>query len=202
MLRPRFLTPALLCLTMQSLSAVFAADPAPPAAVPAPAAAPSAPANTPAYIGAAIYRGSTPAVSTAAQTPGPESPQDEFQKRLQQDRERKRQQEIEYANRPNEWQLQNPSGPQNRSTVDPRPAGYVAPNTYFGPQYRNWSQLSAPVYERTLPPNMTPVPPLTQTNVMVAPYSYWGADNQHWLQMSPGGATQSGLGGWNYRVGW
>ncbi|MDX1967202.1 MAG: hypothetical protein SFV23_08535 [Planctomycetaceae bacterium] len=201
MVRRAVLMTAIVCAVNHPGSAVFADDPAVAPALPG-VAAPTPAAATPDFRGAVIYRKATPTMTTAAKSQAPASPADEFQKRLQQDRERQRRQEIEYANRPTEWQLQNPSGQQNHSTVDPRPTGYVAPNTYYGPQFRDWSRMSAPAYERKLPPNMQSVPPLTKTQVMVAPYTYWGADNQRWLQMTPGNATQSGLGGWNYRVGW
>ncbi|OYW21231.1 MAG: hypothetical protein B7Z55_06005, partial [Planctomycetales bacterium 12-60-4] len=94
------------------------------------------------------------------------------------------------------------SGQENQYRTELLPSGYIAPNTYFGPQQREWSGLSAPVYEQFLPYNMTPVTPVTQTDVMLAPLNYWGADSQRWLQMSPVDASPNPLGGWNTRFGW
>ncbi len=154
---------------------------------------------------AEIRRGSQPPVVGSA----PEellTPQEQFAERTKRQQEEARQRRLkaewEAAHRPTAWQLQNPSGEWNRYPADQTRPGYMAPNTYYGPQFRQWNQQSNPVYERQLPPNQVAVPPLPQTSAPVAPYSYWGASNQRWNMISPGGATRDPLGGWNMRSGW
>lgn len=100
------------------------------------------------------------------------------------------------------WQLQNPSGASNYSPTDPHVTGFLAPNTYFGPQFRPWEGMSGPLYEANLPPNQTAVPPVTRSDVYLAPDTYWNPANNRWNQMSPGGATPDPLGGWTTRIGW
>lgn len=187
------------CALETSLSAADVA-PAVPAIIrgtslPTVAATPSAP--EPGQQPSGVVGGSQPlAASTVQKHPNT------FQERLESLREQAARSAWEEANRPTAWQLQNPAGEFNRSATDKEPNGMLAPNTYYGPQFREWSGMSAPVYERTLPPNMVPVPPLTQTNVMIAPNTYLGADNYRWHQVSPGSATMNPLGGWNLRTGW
>ena len=164
---------------------------------------PAQPGNTPPAT--TIIRGQRPGGAAAVTPEKPKAPvtrQEQFTDRLRKQEAERKKQEWEWANRPTAWQLQNPSGEQNRFATDDVNRGYTAPNTYFGAQFRDWSGLSAPAYERQLPPGMNAVPPLTSQDVMIAPYSYWGAENQMWNQVSPGGATMDPLGGWNTRVGW
>ena len=143
-----------------------------------------------------------PAGSQPSAISGGQNQPKTFQERLESLQEQAARSAWEEANRPTAWQLQNPAGEFNRSATDKEPNGVIAPNTYYGPQFREWNGMSAPVYERTLPPNMVPVPPLTQTNVMIAPNTYLGADNYRWHQVSPGSASMNPLGGWNLRAGW
>lgn len=146
--------------------------------------------------------GQGPAMAPAGQ-PTPATPnvsQPQRDQALQRQREFLQQQA--YANRPTEWQLQNPSGIQNRSPTSPNIDGYVAPNNYFGANQRVWTNLSGPVVQQQMPANISPTIPLTQTNVMIAPYTYYGASNAGWSNVTTGGATPSPLGGWNYRPGW
>lgn len=103
-----------------------------------------------------------------------------------------------YVNRPTAWQLQNPSGAQNRSPTDVLPRGYVMSNTYAGPQHREWSNVSAPVMLPQMPAGYVSVPPVPSTNVPLAPNTYWGPANQSWSNVRVGTAVPNGLGGWNY----
>ncbi|MDZ4688534.1 MAG: hypothetical protein SH850_25955 [Planctomycetaceae bacterium] len=118
------------------------------------------------------------------------------QQRLQQ------QQAVQDANKPTAWQLQNPSGIENRSPTSRELPGYVATNNYFGAQFRDWSNLSAPVSQSQTPANITPTTPLTQTNVMISPYSYWGADNARWSNVTISNPQMNPLGGWTISPGW
>lgn len=152
-----------------------------------------------------IVRGvSNPAMGKTADTSrAPNATRDAFQQRIQQVQQERLRQEFESANRPTSWQLQNPSGIQNRYGESQfHVSGYQAPNTYFGKDQRPWTNLSAPLYERELPPNIVPVPPLTQSPVMIAPYSYWGPENTQWNMVSPARVNPNPLGGWNYATGW
>jgi hypothetical protein len=103
-----------------------------------------------------------------------------------------------YVNRPTAWQLQNPSGAQNRAPTDMMPRGYVTSNTYTGPQFRDWHNLSAPVMLPHQPADYLRPSPVTFTNVSLAPNTYWGPANQGWSNVRVGTAVPSGLGGWNY----
>lgn len=141
-----------------------------------------------------------PATVTTASSPQP--PRETFEERARKLREQELQQAWQAARRPTEWQMQNPSGEFNRFPTDKQLNGFVARNTYYGPHFREWNQMSPPVYEQTLPYNMQSVPPITQTNVMVAPNTYRGSSNYRWNLMAPGSAIANPLGGWNTRVGW
>jgi hypothetical protein len=138
----------------------------------------------------------TPAVAAPAGQP------EDFAARRQrlQDQQR-RQQALEAARRPTDWQLQNPSNPANRNPTSPQLGGYVAPNTYFGPQFRDWSQQSPPVSQTQRPANITPVPLLEQTGAPIAPYTYWGPDNARWSHVTIHRAEPDPLGGWRLRPG-
>jgi|GEM_PF-4705780 len=193
-----------ICLMARS-SAVFADS----AVITAPAVTQSADASTPAVTAVApplavTIRGKSATVNAVnVSTTSAQAPRDSFQQRLQQQQQLQRQAELDAARRPTEWQLQNPSGQQNRTDESQfHVNGYVSPNTYYGARQRPWSNLSAPVYERAQPPNIRPVPPLTQTRVMVAPYTYWGPQNTRWNMVGPTQATPSPLGGWNMGLGW
>ena len=131
-----------------------------------------------------------------------EAVEQRFQRQQQADAQAAQRKASEEARRPTEWQLQNPSGRRNHFPTARYPNGNIAPNDYFGPQFREWNQMSPPLFEKQLPSNMTAVPPLPQTNVMVAPLSYWGTANQRWNQVSPGQANPDPRGGWNFRSGW
>lgn len=165
----------------------------------------AAPVTTTAPTNATIVRGGSqggPTV-TAATATKPASARDSFQQRMQQLQKERLQAERDAANRPTAWQLQNPSGIQNRTGESQfHVNGYQAPNTYYGAPQRPWSNLSAPISEPQQPSNITPVPPLTQTRVMVAPYTYWGRQNNRWNMVSPAEATPYRLGGWNLGLGW
>lgn len=141
-----------------------------------------------------------PATVTTAVSP--QAPRESFEERTRKLREQELQRAWQEARRPTEWQMQNPSGEFNRVPTDKQLNGFVARNTYYGPQFREWNQMSRPVYEQTLPYNMQSVPPITQTNVMVAPNTYRGSNNYRWNLMAPGSATANPLGGWNTRIGW
>lgn len=177
----------------------------PPAAGNTPAAPPGAATpNSPGRPGSAADRLSQPAPTQPAITPSPaegaQAGRETLEARVKRLREQQQAAMLREAHRPTAWQLQNPSGLDNRFPADDVPAN-MAPNTYYGKQFRDWNQMSGPVYERQLPQNQTAVPPLTQTRVMVAPYSYWGPQNQRWHNMSPGSARPSPLGGWNMTPG-
>lgn len=140
-------------------------------------------------------------VSQPAAAPSQESrplSRDDFAAR----RQRLQQQPRQPAQRPTAWQLQNPSNIDNRTPTSPQLDGYVAPNTYFGPQFREWSHLSPPVSQTQRPANITAVPLLPQAGVPIAPYSYWGADNARWSHVTIGRSEPSPTGGWRMRPGW
>jgi len=142
----------------------------------------------------------TPAKSTAS-PPAPK--RDDFaarQQRLQQ--QQTWQQRSQEANRPTTWQMQNPSNPQNNSPTDPKVNGYIAPNTYFGAEFREWHNQSPTVTQNQPPSNISPSLPLMQSNAMIAPNSYWGADNARWSNMTIVNPQPSPFGSWTIRSGW
>lgn len=144
------------------------------------------------------------APTTAPVTPAAALPQpDDFtsrQVRLQQ--QQAQQKAFEESNRPTAWQLQNPSNLQNRIPTDSNLPGYVSTNNYFGAQFREWSNMTGPVTQSQWPANMTPTVPLIQTNVMMAPRTYWGADSLRWSNVSTPPAQLNPLGGWTTHPGW
>jgi hypothetical protein len=145
-----------------------------------------------------------PAVAVSPETPPPAAnPSETWQQRLTQlqtvQQVRQQQALQAFANRPTAWQLQNPSGAQNRFPTDTGPNGYLAPNTYFGPLYRDWSNLSGPVMLSQMPANYTSVPPVNYSNVPLAPNTYWGAANQSWSNVRLGNVVPNSSGGWTYR---
>jgi hypothetical protein len=143
---------------------------------------------------------STPVKPTANQS----APRrDDFaarQQRLQ--HQQAMQQRIQEANRPTAWQMQNPSNPQNRIPTSSELPGYVAPNTYFGPQFRTWNNQSAPVTQSQPPANISPSLPLIQSNAMIAPYSYWGGGNARWSNVTTVTPQPSPFGSWTIAPGW
>jgi hypothetical protein len=143
-----------------------------------------------------VGRASPPAVTTTAGQP------EDFAARRQRFQDQlRRQQALEAARRPTDWQLQNPSNPANRSPTSLQLGGYVAPNTYFGPQFRDWSHQSPPVSQTQRPANITPVPLLEQTGAPIAPYTYWGPDNARWSHVTINRAEPDPFGGWRLRPG-
>jgi hypothetical protein len=122
------------------------------------------------------------------------------QQRLQQ--QQTFQQRVQDANRPTAWQLQNPSNPQNRNPTSSEISGYVAPNSYFGPQFREWNNQSAPVTQSQPPTNISPSLPLIQSNAMIAPYSYWGGDSAGWSNVNIVNPQPSPFGSWTINPGW
>jgi len=143
----------------------------------------------------------TSTASTAAVT-GPQETWQQREERLH--REQQVQQQLDAiraeARRPTAWQFQNPSGGHNRFPTDP-PRGYTAPNTYFGPDYRDWSRMSGPASLSQLPANYYTPPPVIFSNVPVAPNMYYGAANQSWSNIRVGDGVPSALGGWNWVPG-
>lgn len=125
--------------------------------------------------------------------------QDSASRQLQQQTWERAQQD---ARRPTEWQLQNPSGWQNRNPTSRELPGYVSPNNYFGPQYREWSQMSPPVSQSERPANMTPTTPLLQSNAPVAPLNYWGESNVRWNNITIPRPQPSPFGSWTIAPGW
>lgn len=152
--------------------------------------------------GAAAADGTTADGATVVEEEAAETFEERARRQQMEQRREQLRKAWEEAHRPTAWQLQNPSGTQNRIPTEAFPSGPLAPNTYYGPQFRQWNQMSPPVYERTLPYNMQAVPPVTQTNVMLAPNTWWNSRNNRWNQITPGSASPSPLGGWNTRIGW
>jgi len=139
----------------------------------------------------------------APAAPAKPAARDDFaarQQRLQQ--QQATQQSAQDANKPTAWQLQNPSGLENRSPTSREIPGYVSTNNYFGAQFRPWSHLSDPVTQPQTPANITPTPPLAQSGVMTAPLSYWGADNARWSNVTISQPQLNPLGGWTIPPGW
>lgn len=147
-----------------------------------------------------------PATPEAGKTKAP-TPQEAFAQRVQaaatQQRQRQQleqqQQALAERNRPTAWQFQNPSGPTNRIPTDSGPNGFLAPNNYFGPQQRTWSNLSAPVSMNQLPFNQTATTPILQSSVPVAPNNYYGPGFARWNQLETSQGRLNPLGGWDYR---
>ncbi|MBI1349075.1 hypothetical protein GC163_22615 [bacterium] len=193
---------ACLAICLQMAGPAKAADPTPNAGTPLSMGLPTAAAHSPQPT--VIVRGvGANSLGQVVGSPRTNSPRDEFQQRIQQVQQERMRQEFEAAHRPTAWQLQNPSGIQNRYGESQfHVNGYQAPNTYFGAEYRPWSNMSAPLFEPQQPPNIVPVPPLTQTEVMVAPYSYWGPQNNLWHQVSPAVGSPNPLGSWDIGPGW
>jgi len=151
----------------------------------------------------AIPTQSTPANTAAASKPTATTTdnQETWQQREERlQRDRKLHEQLEQLrtelNRPTAWQLQNPSGLQNRTPTD-SPRGYIAPNTYFGSDQRAWTNQSAPIAMPQMPANYFSVPPVNFSNVLLAPNTYWGPANQSWSNVRTTTAIPSGLGGWN-----
>lgn len=126
-----------------------------------------------------------------------------FADRVQAVRRQQVQQQVQQAvadqQRPTAWALQNPSGPENRIPTAPGPTGPLAPNNYFGPEFRAWSNLSAPVSMTQLPFNQSAAPPVTESNVPLAPNTYYGPQFAEWNNLSTSTGVLNPLGGWNYR---
>ncbi len=137
----------------------------------------------------------------------PATPREAFEQRVQavatQQRQRQQfeqqQQALSERNRPTAWQFQNPSGPTNRTPTDSGPNGPLAQNNYFGPQFRTWSNLSAPVSMNQLPFNQTATTPILQSSVPIAPNNYYGPDFARWNQLETSQGRMNPLGGWDYR---
>lgn len=110
-----------------------------------------------------------------------------------------RQRELARTNLPRltAWQLQNPSGSQNRSPTDFFPGGTLAPNTYFGPAHREWNQLTGPVTLTQMPFNYRAEPSVLHANVPLAPPTYWGRAQADWSQVRTFSAAPHAFGGWN-----
>lgn len=158
---------------------------------------------------------STPTLTTPGQTttgqPAPEkkppTPREAFEQRVQAAATQQRQREffeqqqraLAERNRPTAWQFQNPSGPTNRTPTDNGPNGPLAQNNYFGPQFRTWSNLSAPVSMNQLPFNQTATTPVLQSSVPIAPNNYYGPDFARWNQLETSQGRMNPLGGWDYR---
>ena len=156
-------------------------------------------------LGAAAHAADSADPPTTADTPAStkKTPEPEtWEQRLRRLRQEDRQRALDaFANRPTAWQLQNPSGAQNRYPTDVTPRGYVTTNTYSGPQYRDWNNQSAPVMVPTLPATYSPAPSVIFSNVPLAPNTYWGPANLNWSNVRVGSAVPNGLGGWNYVPG-
>lgn len=144
---------------------------------------------------------SAPATTASAATKTPPAP-GLAEIVLGRQRQESQQQAWQEAHKPTEWQLQNPSGIDNRYPTSREIPGYVAPNSYFGPQFREWNQMSPPVSQSQWPANMTPTTPLLQTNIPVAPLSYWGAGSAQWSNVTVPRPQASPLGGWTIPGGW
>uniref|UniRef100_A0A7C4LNM1 Uncharacterized protein n=1 Tax=Schlesneria paludicola TaxID=360056 RepID=A0A7C4LNM1_9PLAN len=100
---------------------------------------------------------------------------------------------------PTDWQLQNPSGPLNQSPTEAAPRGYLAPNTYFGPAFREWQQMSGPITIQQQPFNQQPVPTVLEAAVPLAPNTYWGPSQAAWSNLHTPPVTRHAFGGWNTR---
>lgn len=137
----------------------------------------------------------------------PVTPREAFEQRVQTAATQQRQQQqlnqlqqaLAERNRPTAWQFQNPSGPTNRTPTDNGPNGPLAQNNYFGPQFRTWSNLSAPVSMNQLPFNQTATTPVLQSSVPIAPNNYYGPGFARWNQLETSQGRMNPLGGWDYR---
>lgn len=111
--------------------------------------------------------------------------------------QRRQQQDDDNRPKPTNWQMQNPSNPQNNTpTVMPQS---LASNHYFGRQFDSWSNLSQPAPMTQLPFNQTAVPAINQTNLYIAPNSYFGNQNANWNNLSTAQPEMNPSGGWIYR---
>lgn len=161
-------------------------------------------------------RWGTPAPSTPARQPqmqsketasapkdhssagSPQQPKREVETRQwQQLHQRHREQAKASIPRLTAWQLQNPSGSQNRSPTGFTPSGFLAPNTYFGPAHREWNQLTGPVTLTQMPFNYRAEPTVLYANVPLAPPTYLGRAQADWSQVRTFSASPHAFGGWN-----
>jgi hypothetical protein len=77
----------------------------------------------------------------------------------------------------------------------------VAPNTYYGAEYRSWSNLSAPVTMPQMPAGYFTPPLAVRSDAPLTTNTWWGAADRSWSNIRIGGATPSASGGWNYIPG-
>ncbi len=106
---------------------------------------------------------------------------------------------ADLQSRPTNQMLQNPSGAFNMTHSGISSSQQMAPNTYFGGQFQNWS-------------NQQPVRQMSSTfgetnrfqpgafGGYVAPNTYVGSGFSSWNNLSQGGISTGATGSWSFSV--
>jgi hypothetical protein len=93
--------------------------------------------------------------------------------------------------------MQNPSGLYNMSHSGITASQQYAPNSYFGPQFQNWTN------QRGMPHSTASFGEMSRNQPgpfggYVAPNTYLGSGFSSWNNLSSGNIAPAATGGWNY----